>query len=1070
MKRLSLACTTLALLGCGKDPTVVPVRNLERPSDMAFVCMREVVTGGRTVLSAEPMAECQPHLADNDFDGRLEFLDPAKPRKTGTFGLVTNSSRGELAVVDMDYSRLVDLDTNHPGYNLLPLGTFPEVIAASQDGCMVVTANRGSCDLTMVDPQRLLRPVLGAQFVSTEEGPLSWRIAPTTGMGNKLQAAPQEIAFLPQKVTLSTGAPGQTDKPKANVAAPLIDPPHMCKASDVARAVVTFPSCDLVAVVELPSGKIVSSMYVRPEGLVDAGTEPVCPADCRAGEVPPAAFDAAPPVDAADDASAGAIPPAADGGAPVAQPRGPFRIGALAIRPEGNRLYVGGASAEFITAIDLVDGALKAPASGGRIPLHEGPGGVRRLRLTLDPFTMEGTRVGRYVGNDFKKYLYAFARDNSVRIVNVGVEDKGVPREHECDVNIDPRPGITVPECPELRDDPSMPRAPRRAFAQGPGLRIPNLVNPDQPSPVPQDIAFGQLPGSGWNAGGYGYLLASDGETYVVNIESRLPDSPVVITPDNAFRDDNQAPLGDNDGVRVSVLPSRAFNLTSVPLPIRVPLGAFQGARIEGIARFDPLKLTTWVKFPDPSIANTQPWFMVWEGALPGTEQAKGVALPPEQSGPAGGLQDKGQEFCQAGVLPGDIVLFTGCTQDTDCSLDGTSNCRQGVPGTPGLCFPSATAKDAEQLARCSRHLVSRRRYEVVKSTDRRLDLRLKLDERPKTALDRCTVKEDCNDRSPFEGFDCLQVHPDEPKRCVKPCGNLGQPDDELCRSGTVCEQIPGAMTGPLCVEGPKILSECWPLGARYQVQAGHAFVVSGERAPRPPTAREVGDVCVPDLGRNPLLVNRIPLDAPHCADPEIDDLDTESTVKIMTPSSKMPVGPPGTWGNPCLFWGVNDDDQCQRETEPDPSDPSRVKHIMPAKRAEGCNCVPDATTGKRPAACHVKALFQNSQVQFVVTNLEQYAGDANVTRFDVFGGFVPEVVLPRDDVIVTMGVRILTGPMATPEVGGGFNPYIFVIDQGRTSSSGGGRGQVLRFDPRAPTSGRPRYDSNYNLYPFQIQ
>src|SRR2546425_733205 len=70
------------------------------------------------------------------------------------------------------------------------------------------------------------------------------------------------------------------------------------------------------------------------------------------------------------------------------------------------------------------------------------------------------------------------------------------------------------------------------------------------------------------------------------------------------------------------------------------------------------------------------------------------------------------------------------------------------------------------------------------------------------------------------------------------------------------------------------------------------------------------------------------------------------------------PTGPEGGWGNPCLFGSPNDDE-------------GEVMSMVPL--ADAC--------GQR--TCHVKALFQNQQLRFVMTNLEEYAGDADSTRFD---------------------------------------------------------------------------------------
>src|SRR5581483_1680876 len=113
---------------------------------------------------------------------------------------------------------------------------------------------------------------------------------------------------------------------------------------------------------------------------------------------------------------------------------------------------------------------------------------------------------------------------------------------------------------------------------------------------------------------------------------------------------------------------------------------------------------------------------------------------------------------------------------------------------------------------------------------------------------------------------------------------------DNLCRSGMVCEDVPGSLVGPLCVEGPPLNTDCWPTEAPYRVQTGRGFLVTGSLAPRPPVAITVGGRCVQDLSRDQLLVNRIPLDAPHCQNIP-DGTSAADALK------RLPQGPPGVWG-----------------------------------------------------------------------------------------------------------------------------------------------------------------------------
>ncbi len=966
----------LIVIGCGANPTVVPTRNLDRPSDLAFTCLAVDDSG---VVSGRPMYLCHP-------PGRAERpFDEDMPRTFGSFGLVTNTSRGEVGVIDLQRHRLLDLDPRQPGYNMLPVGELPEVIASTQDGCKAVTVNRGSCDLTLIDSARLLQGAFGGATPSSgQDAPVARRIVPRTRSGRRLQVAPQELVMLPQfplshlegdKNLCTEGSaiqPGGTPGPW--------------------QALVTFPACDLVAMVNLPSGEITSAMYLRPEGLVDAGPEPVCPIECGAG-----------------------MAAVADGGASSA-----LRVGALAVLPDRSRAYVGALGASFIAAVEITAGGLALPAEGARIPLHEGAMGVSRLRLSVNPFLPEDPKKefgaqpqGRFVGA--QQFLYAFARDGSVRVV--AVKQLNRP-DYECDVNTVPVPGSNI-ACFSVDE-----MNPRRPLAEGPGLRIPT-ANSDLPAPIPRDIAFGTVTSASSEGldGSFGYLLGSDGQVYIINVapstrqgDNRRP---------NSFRNGNAA----NGAPRLVGPPARSFTGAGVPFPTRVMLvGALAGPRIEPVPAPDTAldTLPRFVVFTDPGLSFPQPWSIIWEDVLPGTNRTTGAVKP-------GALEDIGADFCRAGVRPGDVLLLPGCTQTADCLKDRV--CRSGAPGAPGLCLPKAQASDEAILRACTRAMTSRRRYEVTGSGRSQLTLGLKLDELPRTALDACQSDQDCEAPPTFVGFKCQSIRDGEPPRCVKPCEKTG--DDRACRIGFVCENFPASASTvlPLCVEGPTIDQVCWPDLARYRVQAGKSFVVKGGVMPRFPTLREVNGMCVPDERRNPLLQDRIPLNAAACA-----DLPDESTIQAA--HGKLFEGP-GARVNPCLYRARNIEDP------------------------EG---VP----------LHVKALFQNPEVGFVVTNLEQFAGDSAAIGFEVngqSGGFIPEAAAFPSDILLTLSVRIVIGPTRTPESqldvetgsSNGF-PYFYVVDQGRTLSTPSARGQVVRLNPRRGSTGVPRFDSNGTKDAFHIQ
>src|SRR6266700_6255747 len=144
-------------------------------------------------FSGHPIADCH---APGQFD--LPF-DPTRR----TFGFVTNTARGELSVIDMDNSKLVDLDPANADTNVAPLGVLPEQIAASDDGCRIVSANRGSCDLTMVDVGTLVAPWLNQTYKtnagsaanggSLPPSSFSQQVMVKTVSHGRLMVAPNEV-------------------------------------------------------------------------------------------------------------------------------------------------------------------------------------------------------------------------------------------------------------------------------------------------------------------------------------------------------------------------------------------------------------------------------------------------------------------------------------------------------------------------------------------------------------------------------------------------------------------------------------------------------------------------------------------------------------------------------------------------------------------------------------------------------------------------------------------------------------------------------------------------------------
>jgi hypothetical protein len=1033
MKRLLTTTTALFLLtACSSTPAVIPTRNLESPSDMTFVCLK---TDGDT-LSGKAMSECH---------GRNIFEPSATvngQRVLGTFAFITSPGRNEIAVADMDRGRLLDLAPLTPGYGMLPSGNDPEVIAASPDGCWVVTANRASCDFTMVDPARLLAGAFtaGATVFSpvTGAGDVSRRITVRTASG-VLAASIGEMAFLPP-ATAATTCADPTVKP---------------------QAVATFPGCDMVALLDFSfadaSATIVDAYYVRSTGLLPAGGDPVCPTECDLGGVDaggPSEAGAAMGIATID----GGVAAAVDGGANTSY------LQALALIPDGSRVYVGSSTGDSVASFDVSSTGFGNPS---RVTLAENPGGIRRLRLNVDPYATVGTVEGKFL-DDRGKFLYAFTNDDSVRVINIDSQPV------ECDVNLlldsaDQQPCHPIGEAGFRR----------RPLAQGPGLRIPTLTNPDSTPPVPRDITFAEIrpvpPTDTYYqslSGQFGFLLASSGQVYVVNLAPQPARSDTTASEDttppsmatHSFREYRDSGKSGATAIELSVAPQRAVVDSDQAFATTATYSALDGPLIQ------PFSIDTskrYFDFPDSNAVVSNSWSVTWEGLLPRTSRKTGLVTGKSDL-LAGVLNDEGADFCASGVQVGDVLMFSGCTQDSDCQPDDQFTCQVTVSGGPRLCLPRDSTASANVVSKetCAKFLGSRVRYEVAAVTATSLQLRLKLDEVPKTTLNPCqqaTEATDCQTDvdhgkgavdSPDGGiskkFECLAVRDGENRRCVKRCAH-----DSDCRAGNVCEKVDGSLVGDLCVEAPPMDAYCFPQSMiagslqptiAYSVRAGHAFTVSGSLMPNvSPFKRTASGSCEAQPLADPSLVARIPLSAPRCPDAFIAQASPASGLYVEQLNAQA-------GSNPCLYSGVDGS-------------------------VDGAT----ATANNPNVAANVRAFFQNPQIRFVLSNLNQYAGDLLSIQFQLQSGYgyspLTAYASPSE-VLLTMGTRIIAGPTQTPESPLWSNsaelisyPYIYVVDQGKTALTAGSHGQILRVNPRSGSTQIISFDNTLSgSTPFQIQ
>jgi hypothetical protein len=352
-----------------------------------------------------------------------------------------------------------------------------------------------------------------------------------------------------------------------------------------------------------------------------------------------------------------------------------------------------------------------------------------------------------------------------------------------------------------------------------------------------------------------------------------------------------------------------------------------------------------------------------------------------------------------------------------------------------------------------------------------------------------CALSSDCRGGRLCVNFDTATTVP--PFCARKPdagTGNSGTADDCAC-------------TGPncFCADAPPFDhtgKACFDQLVNYQVNAGKTFLVAGSQAgfittgPLPGTTDNPGPTCYPNPTPDARFSFRIPMSAAVCsnATPELATIDSrrdpdafaagsDAMTAVAAGASKLVsfVRSAPAPADPCLYRGGR--------TASDPIDPTNSGTTADA----GVGA--DGGVAKEPPT-HVRALFQNSQLSFVLANVDRSPTSQFITSFDVHGGFAPQVVQDPITLEVSMPARIIVGPVdSLAQVTTGMPnppayevPYLFVVDQhrlGREQGGGPTRGQLLRINPlgysvtvgAAPTGYQPifeDYNASGGLFPIQ--
>ncbi len=709
-----------------------------------------------------------------------------------TFAFVPNSASGDLSVVDANKWKIIDLNKATGGYGRVPLGSLPEQISTSSDGCRLMSANRGSCDLTLVDPSTLLAGVFNAEYgdVTVPPGNGVQRVVPQWSDGTPLGSAPYEAVFIPQDTRQLPHEPQQ-----------LVGKEQFCPIDGAApgtpwHALVTFPSCNLVALLDMPSGTIAGV------GQAVRTTRPARSGDRRRSSTR-ARTRSARPTAAAGGGTTRALAPTRRGRRSRRRRRRRRRdpdeaddatsAGSAAhvdrhhaARPSTHtcrsRTY------PAILSLEL------SPDHGHARPAADHPAVRRRAGQQPDPSRRRPLSLHEDGSEEQRPDRLRLCRPLRRRCARTAPTSTSSPATARCASSTYRSPGDEHGVRDELRSArpdqaPGSERPERRASSKDAinadtrcipfnevnrrhystevaGLRFPTM---------PIDVAAADLSGPQTEDtvnGGYAWVLTANGAIYLVNIDPvqreiravvhkgqeamfqtpELTGEPYVVRadpmapePDGLVKESPPFPNRPRDRNLMSFSQSLdpALGPTRVDLP---PLGLPTGPYIEPLwtqgtednaTALDTKARETFVFFPDREAAIAQGWDVTWQGTI----------VSPRYSGilHRNQLQD-GAGFCSAGVLRGDIVTLLGCLNTAQCPAgmicqrDPTLDMVPGGFTVTGLCID---ANMPSLPKTCEGYVSSVRRYEIDKALNGQLTLVPHLDEVVRSSLSPCRYRDE---------------------------------------------------------------------------------------------------------------------------------------------------------------------------------------------------------------------------------------------------------------------------------------------------------------------------------------
>jgi hypothetical protein len=953
---LLAAVLGLSAGACEEEVPPPIIRTLDSPTDMAFACRgRMRVTGDQPATAEQPIVtspmpveacrawhEVSVDIDDNDTEDDptddVRTLAKAPPAGQGPLGLSANTqisqaqsdelfdewqaqiqlygfalqrNTGTVAVIGQKLGAtptvsLLDADPYSPGRNVIPVGSQPVGIATDLTGCHVMTANAGSCDLSIIDV---------APVVSGAEVPVVHTVPLRNAAGEPLAARPRAIV-----AEVELPPPPMEGEDEA------VKVGFECGAEPDSLVWVAFPDCHAVAAVHAATGEVRASVLFAADGsaVLGDGNLTCGAATCGAPATPPVVMipDAG-PVDASVPDAGAPDAGAPDAAVAVAAVDPLPRPVALHMAADGKRLYIGAENSRHITIVDL--GADALPAAVQSVEL-EGEVGVTALAAT-DSIEMGGAtgKVDEVAFGAFR-FVYAAATDSTVRVALVEREGE---QPRECDTQIDPR---------YLHDETNggllacLPLDParRRVGARSPGIHMPGDGRP-------LDIAFVETPGreqrpqisTATLIGHFAYISLSSGQVVVVNVDDDnygdIESAAVPVEVDMSLAlphqlrdagltrrssryceqmetdsdgDSSYRPLecdftiakdcaygGGTGGLPAMTAPS--VTTLSPGFVAEDYLGGLPGLRTlecvdaDGAAAVHELgpmapDLVREGVFPDLQSVRTETWNIVWEGIL--SQQNAGALDPGVRLGYLdfdGGftLHDGGSSFCAMGAQAGDVITLRGCEPErgnADCRLSEVCAVLPDIEASnqTGMCVPAG--KEGLVQTTCLPFFSSQRRFRVEHASASELVLGERKRVLRTTPEAGCSSATQCAALYELEqdlaaGLPLEAQSPQSTDRWVCEPDSLGDPARNVClmtcASDLACELGWQCSSEGYCVEAALPPAECVQTLQRYDVRVGNAFALLGSSTGfLHNVIMGPGGECVLDGAANSLALGRVPL------------------------------------------------------------------------------------------------------------------------------------------------------------------------------------------------------------------